>query len=266
MNRFRHARLRTIVVLIALTLAMGLVPQFAQSNPVSAQTSTGALTSAGGSGGSSIMFDLQATATGTASPVATGTATPTTVPATVAPTPAGTVTPGTLAFTTTSLVTVCGTVTAYTAVAGSAAGSITIAGFTITIAPGASIVGVTITSGGFYCVQATFNSAGQITSATVAAVSVATPSVNVCGTVTAYTAATATTAGTITIGGGTLPISAGVTFTGKTITTGSAFCLAGFFNTTGQLSAATISTPLSAAPVKDFESSGGYRTGRAYND
>ncbi|GAC1330988.1 MAG: hypothetical protein NVSMB22_23090 [Chloroflexota bacterium] len=265
-------RVRIVLVLATLLIAMALIPQFAHSNPASAQTSTGTVAA-----GTSTL-DLTATANATLTPSATGTAvptatatatpvvaTPTSTTVLVVATPSGTVTTATLAFTTTSLVTICGPVTAFSAPTAGGTGSITVAGYTLVVAPGATVQGTTITVGTFSCLQLTFNSAGQIVSATVSTSTSATPSLNVCGLVTTYTAATSSAAGTITIGGGTLPISAGATFTGKPVTTGTVLCLAGVFNSAGQLSSATISTPLLAAPAVE-SADGAYRVGRVYTD
>ena len=60
--------------------------------------------------------------------------------------------------------------------------------------------------------------------------------VNICGTVTAFTAATANTPGSITIGGQTFPIAAGTTLVGQNLVNiGDEFCLQGGLNASGQI-------------------------------
>jgi hypothetical protein len=113
----------------------------------------------------------------------------------------------------TATVNVCGTVTAYTAATGTVPGSITVGGQTFPIAAGTVLNGGgAITVGSSLCLNATLNGSGQISNGTVAVTGTVT--VNICGTVTAYTAATSTVPGSITIAGITFPIAAGTVFTG----------------------------------------------------
>jgi hypothetical protein len=92
--------------------------------------------------------------TTTATPTATGT------PATATATATATTVPSTLV--------ICGLVTVYTAATSSAAGTITIAGTTVAIAPGAVITGTTLGANANVCISATLNSSQQITNAAVA--------------------------------------------------------------------------------------------------
>lgn len=247
MSALGHSRFRAILLLLGLTLAMGLVPQFARSNPASAQTSTG----------------TAVTGTVITTPSGTGTAT---VGLTTTPTGTGTATVGTPApVPTTTLFTVCGVVTAYTA-ASSTAGSITIGGLTFPIAVGATFTGPKISTGNTYCLQFFLTSSGQIASALVTISTTTTATLNVCGTVTAYTAATSSATGTVMIAGQSFVIASGTTLTGATPTIGGAFCLSATLNTTGQITSGSFAAPLAATP---FDGGGGaarYRVGRAYND
>src|SRR5947209_2941372 len=249
MSALRHPRLRASLLLLGLTLAMGVVPQFARSNPVSAQTSTG-------TAGTGTPVTTATTPTGT------GTAT---VGITTTPTGTGTATVGTPVPTRT-LFTICGPVTAYTA-ASSTTGSITIGGLTFAIASGATFTGPTITRGNTYCLQFFLTSSGQIASALVTVSTATTATLNVCGTVTTFTAATSTATGTVVIAGQTFVIASGTTLTGATPTIGGAFCLSANLNTSGQITAGSFAAPLAATP---FDGGGGvaarYRVGRSFND
>jgi len=101
-------------------------------------------------------------------------------------------------------VSVCGTVTAYAA-PGLLPGLIVIGGQSIPIAVGANINGSgLITVGSNLCLSGSLNALAQLQSGTVTVN--ASTSVSVCGVVSAYTAATASLPGSITIGGQTFPM------------------------------------------------------------
>jgi hypothetical protein len=145
-------------------------------------------------------------------------------------------TPATVTANATTSVSVCGVVSAYTAATASSPGSITIGGQTFPIAAGTNIDGSgLINVGANLCLNATLNGLGQITTpATVTAN--ATTSVSVCGVVSAYTAATASSPGSITIGGQTFPIAAGTNIDGSgLITLGTNLCLNATLNGLGQI-------------------------------
>lgn len=171
---------------------------------------------------------------------------------------AGQIILGAVSPTALSPVSVCGTVTAYTLSTATTAGSITIGGQTYGIAPGVTLSGaglLTITANPTLCLQATLNGAGQISSGTLGVTLNGTPSVNVCGLVTAYTPATATAGGSITVASNTLVIAAGSTFVGATQpTVGSALCLSLVVNSSGAIVGGVVvatntGVPLSATIV-----------------
>ncbi len=131
---------------------------------------------------------------------------------------------------------VCGDVTNFTAATANAPGSITIGGQTFPIAAGTTLTGQNnIVLGSPYCLSGTLNANGQLSNGTLTAN--ASGSVNVCGVVSAYTPATALTAGSVTIGGQTIPIAAGTTLAGQNLLTiGNNVCLNGTLNGAGQVS------------------------------
>jgi hypothetical protein len=144
--------------------------------------------------------------------------------------------PTTVTVNATTSLEVCGVVSAYTAATASTPGSITIGGQTIPIAVGTSIDGSgLITLGADLCLNGTLNASGQLVVPSSVSVEAST-SISVCGVVTAYTAATASSAGSLTIGGQTIPISAGTNINGSgLIQVGANLCLNGTLNASGQL-------------------------------
>jgi hypothetical protein len=136
----------------------------------------------------------------------------------------------------TATVSVCGTVSSYLAPSAVLPGLIVIGGQAIPIAIGANIQGSGLISvGADLCLTGTLNVAGQLTDPTTVTVN-ATTSLEVCGVVSAYTAATASTPGSITIGGQTIPIAVGTSIDGSgLITLGADLCLNGTLNASGQL-------------------------------
>ncbi|MFN8498643.1 MAG: carboxypeptidase regulatory-like domain-containing protein [Anaerolineae bacterium] len=131
---------------------------------------------------------------------------------------------------------ICGVVTAFQAATANAPGSITIGAVTYPIAIGTLLQGQdAVRTGDNVCLSATVNASGQISGGQITIN--AGGNVNVCGVVSAYTAATALTAGSVTIGGQTIPIAAGTTLTGQDLLTiGSNVCLSGTLNGVGQVS------------------------------
>jgi hypothetical protein len=137
-------------------------------------------------------------------------------------------------------ITVCGNVTAV------GTGSLNIGGASFTFASGgATFTGLPLTTAGPLCISFTLNASGQVTGGIVSQAAATSP-VTVCGAVTAFTAATSSAAGTITISGVAIPIASGTTFTGVTVASGSTFCLQFRLNSAGQISSATASVPLAA--------------------
>lgn len=155
----------------------------------------------------------------------------------------GTVTANAAATTTISI---CGTVSAYTAATASAPGSVTIAGQQIPVAAGAALNGSgLLTTGANVCLNGTANAAGQLQNGTVTANANAT--VSVCGVVSAYTAATSTVPGSITIAGQTFPIAAGTTLNGAAnLVAGTNACLQAVLNASGQISSGGVTVNASA--------------------
>ncbi len=143
---------------------------------------------------------------------------------------------GTITANATTTLNVCGTVTAYTAATALLPGGITIGGQTLPIAAGTDInASGLVNVGANLCVNATLNGLGQIVPPTTVTTN-ATTFVSVCGVVSAYTAATASAPGSITIGGQTFPIAANTTLNGAAlINVGANLCLNGTLNALGQL-------------------------------
>ena len=131
-------------------------------------------------------------------------------------------------------ISVCGVVSAYTASMFGASGSITIAGQTFSISPSTTIDGAgLITVGANLCLNGTLNASGQLIPPSTVTVNTGN-SINLCGVVTAYTAATAGTPGSITIAGQTFSIAPGTVLSGN-IQVGADLCLAAITNPSGQI-------------------------------
>ena len=127
---------------------------------------------------------------------------------------------------------VCGVVSAYVAPTVLTPGVVTINLIPIPILFGANIQGSgLLTVGANVCASFNLNPAGLATSGAVTLN--ATTQVTACGQVTAYQAATASTAGSITIGGVTFPIAAGVGISGANqVVIGVEACLSATLNAT----------------------------------
>ena len=100
--------------------------------------------------------------------------------------------------TATTTVRICGDISAYVKATSTTAGSLKIAGHTYPIATGTTLPAV-IKAGADVCATLTLNVFGQIKDGTAVANTTAT--LEVCGKVTAYAAASATTDGTLTVAG-----------------------------------------------------------------
>ena len=98
----------------------------------------------------------------------------------------------------TSTVKVCGVVTAYTEATATAVGLLKAAGNTWNVALGTNLP-ASVDAGADLCLNLTLNGFGQVKNGT--AVANVNATVDVCGQVTAYAAATSTTNGSLTLGG-----------------------------------------------------------------
>lgn len=144
-------------------------------------------------------------------------------------------------------VSVCGVVAAYTAATASTPGSITIGGNTFPIAAGTVIDGSgLITVGANLCLNGTVNASGQLIPPSTITVNAGT-SLNVCGVVTAYTAASAISPGSITIGGQTFSIAPGTVLSGN-IQVGANLCLSATTNPSGQIGGGSATPNPNPAP------------------
>ncbi|HZS09744.1 MAG TPA: hypothetical protein VFD58_33265 [Blastocatellia bacterium] len=137
---------------------------------------------------------------------------------------------------TTANVSLCGVIQSLTQATGSSPGSVTINGVTLAIAPGTSL-GALATVGANLCLLGTLNAAGQINSLNSVAANIGS-TINLCGPISALTQATATTPGSITIGGVPLVIAPGATLTGIG-SVGSSLCAVGNLNASGQITSLT---------------------------
>ncbi|MEP7273086.1 MAG: DUF5666 domain-containing protein, partial [Acidobacteriota bacterium] len=148
--------------------------------------------------------------------------------------------PSSVTFNVSTTVSLCGTVTAYTAATATAPGSITIGGTTLSIAAGTVLSGSSlIVIGANLCISVTL-SEGQIIPPSGVTPNV-TPVTVLCGVVSAFTAATATAAGSITIGGVTYVIAPGVILSGTgLITIGANLCLSIVPNSQGEIISSTV--------------------------
>jgi hypothetical protein len=163
------------------------------------------------------------------------------------------------AQTTASYTFVCGTVTGYTAPTATVAGSVTVGGYQIPIAAGTATFSAVpgsaaLSAGNDLCLNATLNSTGAITTATVDIGKGATV-VNACGVISAFTAPTAAAAGTVTINNLAVPLGEGAALSGTaaaTLANGQNVCLNVTAGAGGVASAVTFNTnsvPLAAYAV-----------------
>jgi hypothetical protein len=162
-------------------------------------------------------------------------------------------------------VTICGVVSAYNPATTSTVGSVTINGTTITLAPNATLSSA-ITVNANVCLVLTLNALQQATAVAVSAnvvatttatatatatatgtpataTATATPATQViCGIITNYLAATATTNGTLTINGTVLGIAPGAVFSGTAIGVNANVCISATLNSVGQIATAAVTS------------------------
>jgi hypothetical protein len=140
-------------------------------------------------------------------------------------------------------VSICGPVSGFTAATTTATGSITFSNAnttqSFTLPAGTTLSGSpAITTGMNLCLVGTMNSAGQLASVTL--IPNTTTATNLCGTVTAYSPATLSSLGSLTIGGQSVTLGLGTTFTGATLSTGSNVCIAANVNGLGLVNGGTV--------------------------
>ncbi|HEX6508746.1 MAG TPA: hypothetical protein VF221_14045 [Chloroflexota bacterium] len=127
--------------------------------------------------------------------------------------------------------------TSFTPATSSAAGSISFSAGSVTatypIAAGVTLAGqAAVTTGANVCLSATLSGGSIVSGAVTANVNTA---IVICGPVTAYTAATATTPGSLTIAGIVFPTALGSTFTGVALAPGVNVCLSARLSGLGSL-------------------------------
>ena len=133
----------------------------------------------------------------------------------------------------TSTLKICGTVTAYVAATATSTGLITVAGHALVIAMGA-VLPASVHVGADLCLNLTLNGFGQVSGGT--AIVNVTSTLKICGTVTAYTAATATSTGSLTLAGHSpLVVAIGTTMPAS-VRVGADLCLTLTLNAFGQVS------------------------------
>lgn len=180
-----------------------------------------------------------------------------------------------------STVTVCGVVSAYTPATTSTTGSVTINGTTLILAVNSSLSSA-IVVGTNLCLVATLNTLQQATAVAVSAnttptptgtpatstptatvtgtpaTATATPTVTVlviCGVISNYVAATASTNGTLTINGTVLGIAPGAVFAGTAIAVNANLCLSATLNSAQQITVAAVTTNgATATPITNVPS------------
>ncbi|HEX2193745.1 MAG TPA: hypothetical protein VHK63_02140, partial [Candidatus Limnocylindria bacterium] len=132
----------------------------------------------------------------------------------------------------TSSLTVCGVVTSLARATASATGSITINGVHRILAIGSDLP-ATVRQGANLCVDFTLNAFGQVSRATARAN--ATSTLNICGRVTAFAAASNTSTGSLTLGGRTFRLAVGADLPAS-VRAGANLCMALELNALGQVS------------------------------
>jgi len=125
---------------------------------------------------------------------------------------------------------VCGPVSTITSPTGANTGSVTIAGQTIQLAPGAALAGAPLHVGSTLCLDAGTNPQGQITNGNIS--TSAPTALNLCGVVSAFAPPTNASAGSLTVAGQTIVLAPGTAFTGGSATAGRSLC--GNFTTNPQ--------------------------------
>jgi hypothetical protein len=135
-------------------------------------------------------------------------------------------------------VAICGGVTSFTAAGATTAGSITFSTANVTttfpILAGVTLVGQNALSIGVnVCLSGLANTGGSLVSGVITVGT--TTAIVVCGPVTAYTPATTSALGSITIAGIVFPTAVGATFTGTPTTVGSNLCITAQLSGLGNL-------------------------------
>ena len=125
----------------------------------------------------------------------------------------------------------CGTVTAYVAPTAITAGALSIGGGAFVVAAGTSLAGI-VTTGANLCLDLTVNASGEITEVEVSAN--ASTTIKICGVVSAYSRATATTVGLLSVAGRTLEVAAGAGLPAS-VEAGADVCLDLHLNGLGQV-------------------------------
>jgi hypothetical protein len=166
--------------------------------------------------------------------------------------------PGSVAAQTTgSTVSICGTVSGYTAAGIGTTGSIAFSApaTSFTLAAGAVVTlgtGGSTATGSNVCLVGLVGVNSQLTSVTITGAPTVVTQVNLCGLVSAYSTP-GTTTGSITIGGLVYPIAVGAAvFTGVAVTAGANVCITATLNGLGQITggvAVTNPTTTSTTPV-----------------
>jgi hypothetical protein len=167
----------------------------------------------------------------------------------------------------TTTLNICGVVTAYTPATTSTVGTVTINGTTLVLAPNVTLSSA-ISIGLNLCFVVTLNTLQQATAvavsvnaATVTPTATGTPATAtatgtpatvtatatpttqvVCGIITNYLAASATTNGTLTINGTVLGIAAGAVFSGTALAVNANVCISATLNSVGQIATAAVTS------------------------
>jgi hypothetical protein len=127
---------------------------------------------------------------------------------------------------------VCGDITAYAAATATSTGLLKIGSHTFTIGLGATLP-ASVHAGANLCLDLTLDGFGRVSGGSVRAN--ASAGLSVCGTVTAYAAATATSSGSITVAGHSLVVAIGVALPAS-VHVGANLCLDLTLNGFGQVS------------------------------
>lgn len=146
--------------------------------------------------------------------------------------------------TSTTPVTFCGTLQAYTPASGSTTSATIVfsapSAASYTVAPGVTVGNATLaTAGTLVCIVGQINGSQQLTS--VSFVPTVSSTTSICGLVTGYVQATGTTAGSVTINGTTIVLAINSSVSSP-ITTGLNYCLVATLNRLQQATALAVTT------------------------
>jgi hypothetical protein len=139
---------------------------------------------------------------------------------------------------------VCGVVSAFTAAGATSGGSLTIAGKTLNIASGVSLVGeALLLAGANVCVHAHVDASGALCAPSAVSLNLTgSARVHVCGTVQAYAAASATACGELSIGACGFRVAAGAAISGEArLSVGASVCIDAKLTSAGELTVCTVS-------------------------